>query len=83
LILRIRIALPFDEVLQLVPSSKTPRGHDSLHFILLLSVDKVRWGLIVVGAVKLCLAIRGQEVHMKHGVQLPLHRETELIGDGR
>jgi hypothetical protein len=83
LVLRIGIALPFDEILQLAPPSETPRGHDALHFVLLLPVDKVRWGLIVVGAVKLCLAIRGQEVHMKHGVQLPLHRETELIGDGR
>jgi hypothetical protein len=68
LVLRIRIALPFDEILQLAPSSETPRGHDSLHFVFFFPVDKVRWGLIVVDAVKLCLAIRGQEVYMKHGM---------------
>jgi hypothetical protein len=54
-----------------------------LHFILLFPVDKVRWGLIVVGAMKFCLAIRGQEVHMKYGVQLPLHRESKLVVDWR
>jgi hypothetical protein len=68
LVLRIGIALPFDEILQLVPSSEMPQGHDSLHFVFFFSVDKVRWGLIVVGAVELCLAIRGQEVYMKHGM---------------
>jgi hypothetical protein len=83
LVFRIRIALPFDEVLQLAPSSEMPRGHDLLHFVFFFPVDKVRWGLIVVGAVKPCLAIRGQEVYMEHGVQLPLHRETEFIGDWR
>jgi hypothetical protein len=66
LVFRIGIALPFDEILQLVPPSETPQGHDSLHFIFFFPVDKVRWRLIVVCAVKLCLAIRGQEVYMKH-----------------
>jgi hypothetical protein len=66
LVFRIGIALPLDEVLQLVPSSETPRGHHLLHFIFFFPVNKVRWRLIVVCAVKLCLAIRGQEVHMKH-----------------
>jgi hypothetical protein len=83
LVFCIRIALPFDEVLQLAPSSETLQGHNSLHFVFFFPVDKVRWGLIVVGAVKLCLAIRGQEVYMEHGVQLSLHRETEFVGDWR
>jgi hypothetical protein len=68
LVLRIRIPFPLDEVLQFVPSSEMPRGHDLLHFVLFLPVDKVRWWLIVVCAVELCLVIRGQEVYVKHGV---------------
>jgi hypothetical protein len=68
LVFHIGIALPFDEILQLAPSSETPRGHDSLHFVFFFPIDKVRRGLVRVCAVKFCLAIRGQEVHMKHRV---------------
>jgi hypothetical protein len=68
LVFRVWVPLPLDEVLQLAPSSEMPRGHDSLHFVLFFPIDKVRWGLIVVCAMELCLAIRGQEVYVEHGV---------------
>jgi hypothetical protein len=68
LVFSVWIPLPLNEVLQLAPSSETPLGHYLLHFILFFPIDKVRWRFIVVCAVELCLAIRGQEVHMKHGV---------------
>jgi hypothetical protein len=53
LILHVRVPFPLDKVLQFAPSSETPQGHDLLHFVLFLPVDKVRWWLIVVCAVEL------------------------------
>jgi hypothetical protein len=68
LVLRIRIPLPLDEVLQLVPLSETPRGHYPFHFVFFFPIDKVRWGLVVVYAMEFCLTIKGQEVYMEYRV---------------
>jgi hypothetical protein len=66
LVFSVWIPLPPNEVLQLAPSSKMPRGHYSLHFIFFFPVDKVRRRFIVVCAVELCLTIRVQKVYVEH-----------------
>ena len=52
-----RVPFPFDEVLERSGSSVTLVVDDTFHFILFFSIDKVRWWLGEVGAVRSCLVI--------------------------
>ncbi len=52
------VALPFDEILKLLCSSKLSVCDYSFNFILIFSVNKVRWWLGEVRAVSLCFMIR-------------------------
>jgi len=51
------VPFPFDKVLECSGSSIMLVVDNTFHFILLFSVDKVRWWLGEVGAVRSCLVI--------------------------
>jgi hypothetical protein len=51
---------------------------DGLHFVLRFSIDKVRWGSRKVRTVGVCLDVRGQEVVMEDGMNVPRRGEVEL-----
>ena len=59
LIIQIGISLPLYQILLLLPVPIVALILHLLHFVLIFFSHKVRWWLGVIGAVKLCLSIRG------------------------
>src|ERR1700761_4470370 len=82
LIVRFRVALPFYQVLLLFSPSIRPGVQNTLHFVLFFIVDKVRWWVRVVIPMERRLPIRGEQVHVEHGVDLPVGWKCQLIADG-
>ncbi len=68
-------SLPLDEVMKLAPSALSADFLYFFGFILLFSIDQVRWGSGKVWAVQRRLLIGCQEVGMYHRVYLPLRWE--------
>ena len=49
----------------------------------LASVDKFWWEALVIVPMHHSFTIRSQQVYVEHGVNVPLMRELELIGNRR
>ena len=58
-VIAFRIALPFEEILELFSPSMTSVAPYLLHFVFRLSRDKVRWWPRIVGSMGVCFDIRG------------------------
>jgi hypothetical protein len=71
-VVRVRVPLPFDQILQSPSSAEQPRVQNLLDFIFLGVINQIgRWALIV-GAVRYCFTIRREKVYVKHGMDAPL-----------
>ena len=56
-IVTFRVPFPFDEVLEHSSSSMTLVVNNTFHFIFFFSIDKVRWWLREVRAMRSCFLI--------------------------
>jgi hypothetical protein len=65
------ISLPFEEILQGLPSSVETVINDGLDFVLVFTLDQFGWWLDVVGAVLWGFTIWGEEAGVEHVVDLP------------
>ena len=83
LIVQLGVSLPLYEVLLCLPSSKDPGVENVLHLKVFFIPDKVRWGVHVVFPVECHFPIWGEQVHLKHQVDLPVWGKSQLIVDGR
>src|SRR5579863_2153764 len=81
-VIAFRVALPFEEILELFSSTMTSVASYLLHLVLRFSRDKVRWRSGVVGSVRVHFDVWGKEASMEHGVDVPLMGKLELIGHG-
>jgi len=81
-VIAFRVALPFEEILELLSSTMTSVAPYLLHLILRFSCDKVRWRSGVVRSVRVRFDVWGKEASMEHGVDVPLMGKLELIGHG-
>ena len=59
-VIAFRIALPFEEILELFSPSMTSVAPYLLHFVFRLSRDKVRWWSGVIGSVRVRFDIWGK-----------------------
>jgi hypothetical protein len=73
------VSFPLYEVLERARPSMTSVAEDTLHFILLFSVDKVRWWSGEVFSVCCGFAIREEKGCMEDVVYVPGTRELELV----
>ena len=71
MILGIRIPFPLNEVLEFVSSSPSSGIQDGIDFVFFFPIDKVRWRFNEVQPMHIGFLVRGQEVDMKHIVDLP------------
>ena len=83
LIVRIRVSLPFYQILFLLPVPVGMFIQYLLHFVLFFFSHEVRGRLVVIRTVELHLPIRGKKANMKHVVYLPLFWKCQLIVYGR
>ncbi len=67
------VSLPFDEILELLRSSKLSVCDDSFNFVLIFSVNEVRGWSGKVWAMCRCFMIRSQQGRMKHIVDFPVY----------
>ncbi|SRR6266446_8033203 len=67
------VSLPFDEILELLQSSKLSVCNDLFDFVLVFSVNEVRGWLGKVWAVHRCFMIRSQQGCMKHVMDFPVY----------
>ena len=79
-VIALRVSFPFEEILELFPSSMTSVAPYLLHLVLCFSRDKVRWWSGVVGSMGVCFNVWGKQTGVEYGVDVPLIRELELIG---
>ena len=77
------VALPFDQVLELVPSAMEAMVSNGLDFILLFSVHYVRGRFRKIDPMLLCLAIRRQQASVEDIMDGPGWGELELISNRR
>jgi hypothetical protein len=77
-VIALRVALPFDQVLQGLTAPPSSMCADLLHLILLFSINQIRGRSWEVGAMWWCSDIGHQEIGVKHRVDTPLGREFEL-----
>src|SRR5579863_700089 len=82
-VIAFRVALPFEEILELFSPSMMSVAPYLLHFIFRFSQDKVRWWPGIVGSVRVRFDVWGEQAGMEHGVDVPLMGQLELIGHGR
>ena len=81
LIVQVWVSLPFDQILDLVPSAMLSCIQDLFNFVLLFSIDQIRRGLHKVRSMEVHFLIGGEKINMKHVMDLPLDWEIELISD--
>ena len=81
-IVRVRVSLPLDQVLEPSVSPVITVIRNGLHLELLFPVDEVRGWPRVVGPVLIGLLIRGQQTCVKYVMDGPGRRESESISDG-
>ncbi len=79
-VVRMRVALPVHEVLQLTSSSMSPGIQDGLDLVLLFTIDDRRRAC-EGRAICLRLLIWKEEVDVKDIVDLHRWRESEFVGD--
>ena len=82
LVVRVGVAYPLNQVLNLTITSSDPRIQDLLHLVLFFVVDKVRWWSCVVCSMECGFRIWSEEIHMKHRMYLPLFWKCQPIRDG-
>jgi hypothetical protein len=70
-VVRVWVSLPFEEILQSLPSSVETVINDGLDFVLVFTLDQFGGWLDVVGAVLWSLAIGGEEAGVEHVMDLP------------
>src|SRR6267142_4272948 len=78
-----RVSLPFQEVLELFVLPKASVLPYCFNFVLVFPFDKVRWWPREVGTMWICFNIWGKKTSMKHGMDVPLGWEFQVVGDGR
>jgi len=67
-----RVALPFDEILELLLLSELLVCDYPFNLVFVFSVNEVRWWSGKVGAVGLCFMIRHQQGRMEYVVDSPV-----------
>src|SRR5712691_12642992 len=79
-VVRMWVAFPMHEVLQLTSSPMSPGIQDSLDLVLLFTIDDRRW--VCEGrAICLRLLIWQEEIDVKDIMDLHRWRESEFVGD--
>ena len=79
-VVRFRIPLPLDQVLEFAPSAVEAMVSNGLDFILLFSIYYLRGRFRKVDPMFLCLTIRRQQASMEDVMDGPGRRELEQIG---
>src|SRR5579863_7749949 len=82
-VIALRVALPFEEILELFLLCMTSVASYLLHFVFRFSRDKVRWWSGIVGSVGVHLDVRGKQAGMENRVDVPLMGKLKLIGHRR
>jgi hypothetical protein len=75
------VSFPLDQILELPSPAVMAMVSKRLDFVLLLIIDKVRWGSREVLPVLLRLLKRHEEQSVEHGVYGPLWGQAQLIND--
>ena len=81
LVLRVRIPLPFDKVLQFPSSAEMPLVQNLLDLVFFFSIDQFWWWALIVAPMCGSFAIRCEKVCVKNGVDAPLRGKFETIVD--
>src|SRR5579863_7057608 len=81
-VIALRVAFPFEEVLELFSPFMTSVAPYLLHLVFRFSRDKVGWWSGVVGSVRVGLDVWGEKAGVEHRVNVPLMGELKLIGYG-
>jgi hypothetical protein len=76
-VVALRVALPFDQVLQGLGPPPGPMGTYLLHFVLLFSINQIWWRSGKVRAMRWCFSVRRQQVAVEDRVNVPLRWEFE------
>ena len=71
-IVRVRISLPFNQILKSPSSAEQPRVQNLLDLVFFGVIDQLGRRALIVGAVRYCFTIRREKVYVKHGVDAPL-----------
>src|SRR5260221_3440670 len=79
-VVRMRVAFPMHEILQLTSSPMSPGIQDGLDFVLLFTIDDRRWACERC-TICLRLLIWEEEIDVKDIVDLHRWRESEFVGD--
>ena len=80
-VIRLRIALPLDQVLELAPSAMEAMVSNGLDFVLLFSIYYVRGRFRKIDPMLLRFAIRCQQAGVKDIMDGPGRRELKLISN--
>ena len=78
-VVRVWVALPFDQILEFTPSAMEAMVSNGLDFILLLPIHYLGGRLCKVDPMFLCFAIRRQQTGMEDVMDGPGWRKLELI----
>ena len=78
-IVRFWVPLPFDQILEFVPSTMEAMVSNGLDFILLFSIHNLRRGFHKVDPMFLCFAIRRQQTGVEDVMDGPGRGKLELI----
>ena len=71
-VVRVRVPLPFNQILKSPSSAEQPRVQNLLDLVFLGIIDQIGRRVLIVDAVCYCFTIRCEKVYMKHGVDAPL-----------
>ena len=80
-VVRFRVILPFDQVLEVAPLAMEAMVSNGLNFILLFSVHYLRGRFRKVDPMLFCFAIRHQQAGMEDVMDGPGQGKLELISN--
>ena len=71
-VVRVRVPLPFNQILKSPSSAEQPRVQNPLDFVFFGVIYQIGRRALIVSAVCYCFTIRREKVYVKHGVDAPL-----------
>jgi hypothetical protein len=69
-VVSVGITYPMHQILELLPSAKTPHVQDGFDFIFFLAFLDIRWWPRVRGSIGLCFLVGGEKIHVEYVVDL-------------
>ena len=71
-VVRVRVPLPFNQILKSPSSAEQPRVQNLLDFIFFGVIDQIGGWALIIGPVRYCFTIRREKIYVKHGMDTPL-----------